>query len=1269
MNILFISDNFSAGGLETHIETYFKALKERYPINILFASSFKSQPYFKSVDLFADKIFNIEIKDYSAASILKLKEQIDDIIKHNPIDLIHTHPFISTISSFMSAVEFDIPLAFTLHGKLSLFSPDGASNVFLRNIIFENALGFSVNPSIIPEESNINYLPNPIDENFWRVSKIENTDYALIVSRLDKEKTKAVDSAIEKLKKADIRVVIAGDGSEKKNLEEKHKNVQFVGFKFGSELKELMEQAAFVCGMGRVVLESLFLSKPTVLLNYEGNMTLIDDNTFKEAEKFNFNGSNLIEEEDILEKLKSILEEEIRPSINSEYLKNFSSSIVVEDYFSYVKDFVSSFKGYSSYVKSSTTLFENYLKKASKSEKLSKENLDIKETNTKLKNDIEVYQKEIKEYIKGIEERDKNIERLDGNIKQLIDEKSHLETRFIEMQNENNRLFGLISDIYNSKFWKAAKIWNKIKGKTHSIFKKNNSGQLKQIKNAAPERTECQVYADGQKGRVSIVLPVYNQAEYLEESIESVLNQTYKNFELIVVNDGSTDNVERVLDKYTNHPKVKIITQRNQKLPMALNNGFLHATGEYLTWTSADNVMLPKMIEKLVEFLNKNLYVSMVYGDYQAIDDNGKPLKDVNFRPHNQDRKDSSIIRLPRNVTFENLHDSGDNFIGACFMYRDYVAKIIGSYDPQAFGAEDYDYWMRINEIFGISHLGSDEILYKYRVHKNTLNAKAEELGIFDNVKKLLQRDKERRKWLAEPFKVSILGAGGVDINSSSLSDKELCVYDYKLWKYHITNKSISQKNNIVNLVVLNEELLETDLVDSGFDSADFLITNNKETFESLYTSFKEKLILIQNCDSSFFSKMVEKIANSIFLNKIFLPAKTVGKFKIYTKSKPKLVLETRSLDKGGLEQVVYDLARGISSRNKFDVTIAVMENPGIISEKAKKEGINVITFNGNVQNYKKFLRENKIDIINSHYSNYSYKAGFAGKIVETIHNYYIWMTPQEYEEYGKYLDRADAVVCVSSGVALWSRKKFRFNLKKRHIILNGIDFKEHKKDEIINLPDLNENGVLLVNIGAYIPAKAQNIIVGAVLKIKEFLRERNVKIVCVGHTLDKPYKKNLVKLIDMYDLKDLIILKDFMPREEIYYLMNNADIFLQPSFFEGCSIALMEALSCGKPVIVSDVGSARELVKENVGLIMHPPYDILRLDTQTLISLSKRIDLPASNELANLIKKMISSLNEAKGYSQLRRDILKDYSITKMIDNYERLFQEVLLNNDSKKL
>ena len=88
-----------------------------------------------------------------------------------------------------------------------------------------------------------------------------------------------------------------------------------------------------------------------------------------------------------------------------------------------------------------------------------------------------------------------------------------------------------------------------------------------------------------------MVLPVYNQAYLIGGSIESVLQQTYPNLELIIVNDGSTDEIEKVLGPYRDHPKVKILDQENQKLPRALSNGFRLARGEFFTWTSADNLM------------------------------------------------------------------------------------------------------------------------------------------------------------------------------------------------------------------------------------------------------------------------------------------------------------------------------------------------------------------------------------------------------------------------------------------------------------------------------------------------------------------------------------------------------------------------------------------------------------------------------------------------------------------------------------------------------
>lgn len=245
---------------------------------------------------------------------------------------------------------------------------------------------------------------------------------------------------------------------------------------------------------------------------------------------------------------------------------------------------------------------------------------------------------------------------------------------------------------------------------------------------------------------VSVVLPVYNQADLIGESIDSIINQTYTNWELIIINDGSTDNINEVLSKYKNHSKIKIYTQTNQRLPLTLNNGFALACGDFYTWTSADNISLPTQLEVLVEFLKNNLDCGMVYSDYLAIDDRGENLNDKTFRPHNQDINAPHIIKLPDEVTLENFHLSGDNFIGASFMYRKGVAQVVGQYLNQTFGGEDYDYWLRINSLFKIGHCSN--LLYKYRVHDNTLNAKAKELKLYDNIRRLLELDRLRLEFI-----------------------------------------------------------------------------------------------------------------------------------------------------------------------------------------------------------------------------------------------------------------------------------------------------------------------------------------------------------------------------------------------------------------------------------------------------------------------------------------------------------------------------------------
>jgi glycosyltransferase involved in cell wall biosynthesis len=256
--------------------------------------------------------------------------------------------------------------------------------------------------------------------------------------------------------------------------------------------------------------------------------------------------------------------------------------------------------------------------------------------------------------------------------------------------------------------------------------------------------------------KVSVVLPVYNQSYLVEEAIKSVLNQTYPNLELIIVNDGSTDRVNDILPRYGFHDKVKILNQENQGLPRALSNGFRYASGTLFTWTSADNLMLPNQVETLVDFLLRNPHVDMVYSNVEIIGEDASPLLNSHYRRHNQYPPGSNQIYLPYEV--ETLGSIEDNFINASFLYRANVGKAIGEYDPCLLGTEDYDYWLRVNSLFTIRHLDSNEILYRYRVHADSLSEKYGESKIFENARVLIKYHRQRESYYNNEFDVIILG-------------------------------------------------------------------------------------------------------------------------------------------------------------------------------------------------------------------------------------------------------------------------------------------------------------------------------------------------------------------------------------------------------------------------------------------------------------------------------------------------------------------------------
>jgi glycosyltransferase involved in cell wall biosynthesis len=202
---------------------------------------------------------------------------------------------------------------------------------------------------------------------------------------------------------------------------------------------------------------------------------------------------------------------------------------------------------------------------------------------------------------------------------------------------------------------------------------------------------------------VSIVLPSYNGARYLPEAITSVLNQTMSDWELIVVDDCSTDSTEEIIQSFARQD-ARIRPFRNEvnrKLPATLNVGFSHARGRYLTWTSDDNRYRPEALAELSAYLDQHSGVGLVYSDFSLIDEQGRATKDV-------------VVGPPEDLAIRNV-------VVASFMYRRDVQEQLGGYSLDWVFVEDYEFWLRASEHYRIAALHRN--LYEYRLHAHSLSS------------------------------------------------------------------------------------------------------------------------------------------------------------------------------------------------------------------------------------------------------------------------------------------------------------------------------------------------------------------------------------------------------------------------------------------------------------------------------------------------------------------------------------------------------------------
>jgi glycosyltransferase involved in cell wall biosynthesis len=202
--------------------------------------------------------------------------------------------------------------------------------------------------------------------------------------------------------------------------------------------------------------------------------------------------------------------------------------------------------------------------------------------------------------------------------------------------------------------------------------------------------------------KVSVVIPAYNAEEYLTETIRSVFAQTYRDYEIIAVDDGSTDNTLRALRRF--EPRIKVLTKPNGGPASARNLAINNSTGEYIAFLDSDDIWIRDKLEEQVAFLDKNTEMGLLFGEaLMFVDEKGE-------------KKIQGKIGYTGDPGFCQLL-YGDFIPNSTVIIRRSCVDKIGllNESKELIAAEDYEYWMRIAKVFPIAGIPRPLVYYRIR--------------------------------------------------------------------------------------------------------------------------------------------------------------------------------------------------------------------------------------------------------------------------------------------------------------------------------------------------------------------------------------------------------------------------------------------------------------------------------------------------------------------------------------------------------------------------
>lgn len=229
---------------------------------------------------------------------------------------------------------------------------------------------------------------------------------------------------------------------------------------------------------------------------------------------------------------------------------------------------------------------------------------------------------------------------------------------------------------------------------------------------------------------VSIVTPSFNQAEFLEETIQSVLDQDYAHIEYSIVDGGSTDGSLEIIQRHAGR-LAWWVSEPDQGQTDAINKGFSQATGEFFAWLNSDDTYHPGAVSQAVKFLLSHPEVGMVYGDANLVDEKGAVIGKFPARQTDYRRLKRGYVHIPQQASF----------------FRASLWKQVGPLDPSIYFAMDYDLWRRIARLAPLKYL--PQTWANFRLHASGKTSLADERCWPEMLRIHLRDGGSRFSWLA----------------------------------------------------------------------------------------------------------------------------------------------------------------------------------------------------------------------------------------------------------------------------------------------------------------------------------------------------------------------------------------------------------------------------------------------------------------------------------------------------------------------------------------